>query len=711
MRGLFVTATDTDAGKTTVTAALAVLLAECTGGRTLAVKPVQTGCCRLGDGSLLAPDVDMIHAAGGRAVGLHLYEPPCSPHLAAELAGERLEVAELVRRVRAAVPEGWTALVEGAGGCAVPVNDHETMMDLMLALGLPVLLVVANRLGCISHALLSIEALQARGLRVAGMVLDRVRPVSDCDAGCGPWAGVADENRILTDNERTLALWGERLGVPLLASLPHAGLAPGAEGSDRGHRTLPGIVEALRPAALRLHVLLDGLARKAESAHGAGRGDESAESCARTARDLAFDRDHLWHPYTSATDPLPVHMVAATHGNRIVLADGRELVDGMSSWWCAIHGYGNPALEAAMARQLHTMSHVMFGGLTHAPAVELGRRLLALAPEGLGRIFYADSGSVAVEVALKMAVQYQVSLGRGSRRRFLTPMGGYHGDTQGAMSVCDPVNGMHTLFAGLFPRHLFISRPSCRFDAPFDPASLDEARQAVAEHRDEIAAVILEPVVQGAGGMWFYHPDYLAGMRRLCDEEDILLVCDEIATGFGRTGKLFASQWAGVVPDIMCVGKALTGGMMTGAAVLAGEKVAQGLGRASAEQGGGVLMHGPTFMGNPLFCAAACASLDFLAASPWQARVAAIEKGLGRGLAPCRGRPGVRDVRVLGAIGVVEVERPVNMAALQDYFVGRGVWIRPFNRLVYLMPPYVTPEEDVATLCAAVCGAVEEGLA
>ncbi len=666
MRGCFITGTDTDAGKTLVTAGLSVLLG------ALAVKPVQTGCLPGKDGWLV-PDVDSVRSLGGRALALHCYEPPCSPHLAAALAGETLACAALADEVRAQAQDG-PVLVEGAGGVLVPLGGEETMLDLMQALGLPVLLVVANRLGCINHALLSLQALQARGIAVAGMVLTRVRSQDDCDAGCGPAADAGDERRILDDNAVSLRRWGERLGAPLLADIPHLGAAP-----DR-----TALLDALRPAA-------DALARL-----------WNAETDDAAAHDLAVDRERLWHPYTSATNPLPVRLVAATRANRIVLADGRELVDGMSSWWCCVHGYGNPRIRRAMHAQIERMSHVMFGGLTHHPATALAETLLPLLPGGLTRLFYADSGSVAVEVALKMAVQYQISTGRGSRRHFMTPMGGYHGDTQGAMSVCDPVTGMHTLFSGLLPGHWFTERPTCRFDAPFDPASLDDARRVLAAHADDIAAVILEPVVQGAGGMWFYHPDYLAGMRGLCDEYGILLIADEIATGFGRTGKLFACEWAGVSPDICCLGKALTGGMMTGAVVCASERVAHGIGRADEAHGGGVLMHGPTFMANPLFCAAAKASVEELLASPWRERVAAIEAALREGLAPCAGMPGVADTRVLGAIGVVEMKRPVDMARLQDLFVAHGVWIRPFNRLIYVMPPFVTPLEDVARLCAAV---------
>ena len=421
---------------------------------------------------------------------------------------------------------------------------------------------------------------------------------------------------------------------------------------------------------------------------------------------LAFDREHLWHPYTSALNPLPVREAVGASGVRIRLRDGRELVDGMSSWWCAIHGYGHPVLMDAVRRQSAKMAHVMFGGLTHEPAVELGKRLLPLLPGNLKHIFYADSGSVSVEVALKMAVQYWASKGRPGKTRFLTPKGGYHGDTQGAMSVCDPVNGMHTLFTGILPKHLFVDRPSCRFDSPFDPDSLRPMRDAIERHADGLAAVILEPIVQGAGGMWFYHPDYLRGLRKLCDEHELLLIVDEIATGFGRTGKMFASEWAGLKPDILCLGKALTGGTMTLAATVASEAVAQGIEEAGPEQGGGVFMHGPTFMGNPLACAVGCASLDLLNASPWAERVEGIRRGLEEGLSPCREFRGVRDVRTLGAIGVVEVDKPVNMAVLQDFFVERGVWVRPFNRNVYLMPPYCIEPEDLRRLTDAVVDAV-----
>ncbi len=402
--------------------------------------------------------------------------------------------------------------------------------------------------------------------------------------------------------------------------------------------------------------------------------------------------------------PLRVREAVGTEGARIRLRDGRELVDGMASWWCAVHGYRHPALMRALHAQAEVMPHVMFGGLTHAPAVDLAHRLLELAPSGLNRVFFVDSGSVSVEAAIKMALQFQQSKGAVKRTRLLTVRGGYHGDTLGAMSVCDPEQGMHSLFAGLLPRQIFAPRPECRFDAPYDPASERAFAALLEEHAPSVAAVILEPIVQGAGGMWFYHPDFLRAVRALCDRHGCLLILDEIATGFGRTGKLFACEHAGVQPDILCLGKALTGGVMTLAATLATREVAEGVSR-----GGAAFMHGPTFMANPLACAVAKASLDIIAQGEWRADVARIERGLRQGLDSCVALPGVMDVRTLGAIGVAEMDRAVNMERLQNFFVEQGVWIRPFGRLIYLMPPYVTSEEEITLLCAAVRLALEQG--
>jgi adenosylmethionine---8-amino-7-oxononanoate aminotransferase len=388
---------------------------------------------------------------------------------------------------------------------------------------------------------------------------------------------------------------------------------------------------------------------------------------------------------------------------RLRLADGRELVDGMASWWCAIHGYRHPALDNAAREQLERMAHVMFGGLTHEPGVRLAGRLIEMAPPGIERVFFADSGSVAVEVAIKMALQYQRAVGEPARTRLLTVRGGYHGDTFGAMSVCDPVGGMHSLFTGVLPEQVFAERPPAGFDVGLDADWAAHVSRLFDEHDDELAAVIVEPVVQGAGGMRFYSPDHLALLRALCDEHRLLLVLDEIATGFGRSGVMFACEHAGVAPDVMCVGKALTGGYMTLAATLCTSAVAEAI---SGGEGAG-LMHGPTFMANPLACAVALASLDLLEDPDWswRARVAAIEEGLRGGLAPARELAGVLDVRVLGAIGVVQLDHEVDVVAATAAALERGVWLRPFRDLIYTMPPYTIEREDLARVSAALVAA------
>lgn len=418
---------------------------------------------------------------------------------------------------------------------------------------------------------------------------------------------------------------------------------------------------------------------------------------------LETDKKYVWHPYSSIDSDLPIYPVESANGVRIKLSNGQELVDGMSSWWCAIHGYNVAELNDAIKNQLDSMAHIMFGGFTHQPAANLTAKLIEITPESLQSVFFSDSGSVAVEVAMKMAIQYWQAVNQTSKQKFISLRGGYHGDTFGAMSVCDPVTGMHSLFSDTITEQFFVETPSCSFEQTCKSENIQAMSECLEKNHHQIAAVILEPIVQGAGGMRFYSPDYLKQVRRLCDNNNVLLIADEIATGFGRTGKLFACEHADITPDIMCIGKSLTGGYMSLAATLTTKKISQTI----SDNEPHVFMHGPTFMANPLACSVALASIKLLLSSPWQDRIKTIETRLLSGLAPCKQLETVNDVRVLGAIGVIELKRPVDMKVIQQAFVDEGVWVRPFGKLVYLMPAYIVNAADLNKLTTAVCTVVE----
>lgn len=711
----FITAVNTEVGKTFVTASL--LRAFLQSGRTvIALKPVQTGC-EMSGGRLVAQDVSEYAkvSADSDIAPIYAFKFPASPHYSASLECREIKTDKILKFIDAHSAQCEITLIEGAGGIFVPLNSRESFLDVMRAVDAPIVLVCKNELGAINSALCSVYVLRSHGLKIAALVLN----FTD------------EKDEICVSNAAYLKSKLKGISVISLRKFQKDDFTAAARSFENFIASLnfndpsqmdAGAANSNETAAVALDTAQSGQ-------RGANLNENSKNSKARFALDtaqvceqdgeikssrvapplmsasntdpidLSFDAKHLWHPYTSATHPLKARGVLRAEGNKIYTTQG-ALIDGMSSWWCAVQGYGSEALNAAATAQIKEFSHVMFGGLTHAPAINLGKKLLSMLPQ-FDRIFYADSGSVAVEVALKAAICYQQNVSP-KKSKILTVRGGYHGDTFGAMSVCDPLTGMHSLFSGILARQIFAPRPSCRFDAPFDPSSTDEIFKIFKENKDEIAAIIIEPIVQGAGGMWFYHPKFLDRLRELCDEADAVLIFDEIATGFWRTGRVFAYEYCGAVPDIICIGKALSGGFMSFAAVLTNEKIAHGVSR-----NGGVLMHGPTFMANPLACAVSLKNLEILCAQDTAQKVAQIHSDLQEGLKECRSLDGVADVRTLGAIGVVEMKEAVDVEALQEFFVKRGVWIRPFGKNIYLMPPFITPRSDTQALCEAIRDAVK----
>lgn len=696
-RIICIVGTDTDAGKTSITAGM-LRAAQNLGIPARAVKPVQTGCNTDEQGRLVAPDITPYKEANPAAPSVSYFnlKDPCSPHLAAQREGVELSLSDLISAI--GIDNGTApafsfqedgrnntslTLIEGAGGLMVPINESQTMLDLFERIGAPVLLAVPNRLGAINHALLSIEMLRTHKIEILGFILSSTAP----DPGDNEL-----EHAIKQDNRDTISRMS---GLNCLTSIPFTPELSSPDSATRS-RGWESVGKLLEPALSRF--------MQEEPHNVASKNEENMDWLLASSERLEFDRNHIWHPYTSALHPLNALEVSSTSGAHIYLTGGTKLVDGMSSWWSAIMGYNHPHIMQAMHAQIERMPHVMFGGLTHEPAVELARSLLSMVPKELEHVFFADSGSVSVEVAIKMAVQYQQATGNPQKSSIFTVRGGYHGDTLGAMSVCDPQTGMHSLFAGILPQQIFAPRPSCRVNEAWRDEYMEPIRELFIANSAKIAAIIIEPVVQGAGGMWFYHPNYLKGLKALCDEYGALLIFDEIATGFGRTGTMFACEQAELSPDIMCVGKAMTGGSISLAATLASKKVAEGV-----SNNGGVLMHGPTYMANPLACSAALAALKLLQNGQWKVYVDRIEALLRTGLARCEGLEGVKDVRVLGAIGVVEMKEPVDVEALQTYFVREhGVWIRPFASLIYIMPPYIIPEDELQRVTHAIYCAIKD---
>lgn len=661
MKSFFITGTNTDIGKTFITTALLHSFLKFT-PRAVAIKPIQSGADESG-----LKDFEIYQSAGESEnfAPLYMLKFPASPHFAARLEGIQINLKNVKNYCEKIICEHEMTLIEGAGGIYVPINERESMLDLILALNLGAILVCKNELGAINNAILSIKALENAGVKIDLIVLN----FTD-----------------LNDQIHVSNLDYLRANFPYkIIVLPKF-----------DDKNLDEIALNFDEFAQESLSNLDEISNKTESNLTPCQVQISSEQI-----DLNFDKKHLFHPYTSIIKPLKTYAVTGAKGSYIFTQDG-ALIDGMSSWWCECLGYGREELKAAAHAQIDDFSHVMFGGLTHAPAINLGKKLLSLLPSQLDVIFYADSGSVGVEVAIKMALQYQQNHAP-HKNKIATFKGGYHGDTFGAMSVCDPVNGMHSLFRGVLAKQIFMPRPKIPYGAKFSNKATKKMEKIIMKNRDKIAAIIVEPLVQGAGGMWFYHENYLKFLRKICDKIGALLIFDEIATGFGRTGAMFACEKAGVVPDIITLGKALTGGMLSFATTICSRRVANGVCQ------NGVFMHGPTFMANPLACAVALESITQIERLNVREKVGVCEQILRENLAFCANLDGVVDVRVMGAIGVVEMARDVDVERIQAFFIKRGVWIRPFGKNIYIMPHFTASRDEIIALCKAIHEAILAG--
>lgn len=645
----FVCGTNTDVGKTIVCGGLLQNLPN-----AHILKVVQTG------NELVDQNTYLEVVQQDRVKTLLHFPLASSPHLAAREVNYTLNLENIKNSVREEVNKHAFTLIEGSGGIMTPLSENETFLDLMSQLNYPVLLVVKNTLGAINQALLSLFALQSRGIQVFGIVMNQSEKFT------------SDEELLIA--KENICLIANKSGLPV-TTVPF----------------FPQTIESKEKWAQ--------IAKSLEKVSGSlfNKTDENDKKLSE------FDQKHLWHPYEEAITSIEKPIVNHAIGARLILNNGKSIIDGTSSWWSAIHGYSHPELIKAVQTQSAKLSHVMFGGLTHEPAIILGQKLLTLAPKGLAHIFYSDSGSVAIEIALKMVAQYWHGKGKPNKSKFISFDGGYHGDTLNAMNVSGSDHTIQSPSNVSMAQNIFVPKLSISFNQTFEDSYLNPLRQIIQQHHHECGAVIIEPILQGAGGMWFYHLDYLKEIRKLCDEYDLLLIVDEIATGFGRTGKLFACEWANIAPDIMCIGKALTGGMLTLAATLASDKVASGI---SAQ--GDPLMHGPTYMANPLACHVANTSIDLLLKTSWQENVLQIEQWLREGLQNCLCYPEVQGVRALGAVGVVELKYTVNTARLQKYFIDQGVWIRPFKNIIYIMPAYTISFDELSYLIQAIEKAIKD---